>query len=72
MLGENESGIYSPAGAVGTQTMTALLYHNVTLESPVLNVWNESGTNHGRIGDSMTVRLRSLRYMALLTLCHTT
>ena len=30
----------------------------------VLNVWNESGTNRGRIGDSRRVRLRSRRHMA--------
>src|SRR5262245_5232038 len=42
------------------------LYHNNTPQSPVLNVWNESGTNHGRIGDSWRVRLRSLRHMARL------
>ena len=41
------------------------------LESPVLNVWNESGTNRGRIGDSAAVRLRSLRYMAPSTTLHT-
>jgi len=41
------------------------------LESPVLNVWNESGTNRGRIGDSAAVRLRSLRYMAPSTMLHT-
>jgi hypothetical protein len=27
-------------------------------------VWNESGTNRGRIGDSADVRLRSPRHMA--------
>jgi len=41
-----------------------LVYHTLALESPVLNVWNESRTNRGRIGDSAVVRLRSLRYMA--------
>src|SRR5204863_4545299 len=41
------------------------------LESPVLNVWNESGTNRARIGDSAVVRLRSLRYMAPSSALHT-
>ena len=31
----------------------------------VIKVWNESGTNRGRIGNSRRVRLRSLRHMAL-------
>ena len=26
------------------------LYHNATGDSPVLKLWNESGTNRGRIG----------------------
>src|SRR5579863_6368334 len=49
------------------------LYHNNTTEKScavrnrsVIKVWNESGTNRGRIGDSRRVRLRSLRHMALL------
>ena len=40
------------------------VYHNATVERPVLKVWNESGTNRGRIGDSRLVRLRSPRHMA--------
>jgi hypothetical protein len=48
-----------------------LLYHNVTLERPVLKVWNESGTKHARIGDSEAVRVRSLRYMALKAVLNT-
>jgi hypothetical protein len=39
------------------------LYHNATVESPVLKVWNESGTNRARIGDSQAVRVCSLRDM---------
>jgi hypothetical protein len=77
-LGENEIDIEGPAGAVATAIKTMFLYHNVTLgkpcvcgESPVLNVWNESGTNRGRIGDSASVRVRSLRYMAPLASIHT-
>src|SRR5487761_751665 len=70
--GENEIGIKRPAltpppfpaRAPGRWVGDGLLYHNVTLESPVLNVWSESGSNRGRIGDSERVRLRSLRYMA--------
>src|ERR1700728_1473825 len=62
--GENEIGIKSPAWTRHWRNKHCLLYHNVTLERPVLNVWNESGTNHGRIGDSAPVRLRSPRYMA--------
>src|ERR1700733_5930404 len=76
--GEKENGIKGPA-------LTPLpafrlpewwggdcfLYHNVTLERPVLKVWNESGTNRGRIGDSDPVRLRSLRYMALAAILNT-
>jgi hypothetical protein len=50
----------------------ALLYHNVTLERPVLKMWNESGTNRGRIGDSVTVRIRSPRYVASSLPTHTT
>jgi hypothetical protein len=53
------------SGATTTVLTIGLLYHNVTLESPVLNMWNESGTNRGRIGDSTTVRVRSPRYMVL-------
>src|ERR1700761_3130417 len=64
VAGENEIGIKIPAW---TQAYTTLkhthLYHNVTLERPVLKVWNESGTNRGRIGDSTPVRIRSPRYM---------
>src|SRR6266568_8746429 len=84
-LGENEIDIEGPAGAVATAIKTVLLYHNVTpgkpcacwespcacWESPVLNVWNESGTNRGRIGDSASVRVRSLRYMAPSASFHT-
>src|ERR1700757_2933292 len=33
------------------------------LRLPVLKVWNESGTNHGRIADSQVVRLCSPRDM---------
>src|SRR5271167_4336123 len=55
--GEKEIGINSPAWR------RVLVYHNVTLERPVLNMWNESGTNRGRIGDSQAVRVRSPRYM---------
>jgi len=47
------------------------LYHKAALESPVLNMWNESGTNRGRIGDSAAVRLRSLRDMAWPPALHT-
>jgi hypothetical protein len=28
-----------------------LVYHNEMLESPVFKMWNDSGTNRGRIGD---------------------
>ena len=56
--GEKEIGINSPAWR------RVLVYHNVTLERPVLNMWNESGTNRGRIGDSRAVRVRSPRYVA--------
>src|SRR6202166_4268311 len=69
--GENEIGIKGPAltpfpafrlrqGPGGD----VFLYHNVTLERPVLKMWNESGTNRGRIGDSDPVRVRSPRYVA--------
>jgi len=37
------------------------VYHNATVERPVLKVWNESGTNRARIGDSRCVRFCSLR-----------
>jgi hypothetical protein len=66
--GEKEIGIQGPAAA----QVAAHLYHNNTLESPVLKVWNESGTNRGRIGDSPPVRLRSLRHMAVRMECNTT
>jgi len=39
------------------------VYHNVTVERPVLKVWNESGTNRGRIADSRYVRFCSPRDM---------
>ena len=42
-----------------------VLYHNMTRDRPVLNMWNEFGTNCGRIGDSTDVRVRSPRHMAL-------
>src|SRR5215472_16803008 len=69
-LGENEIDIEARlrryhAGKVALSITTA------AVESPVLNVWNESGTNRGRIGDSAAVRLRSLRYMAPSTMLHT-
>jgi hypothetical protein len=38
----------------------------------VLKVWNESGTNRGRIGDSAVVRVRSPRHMAQSALANTT
>src|ERR1700728_512327 len=54
--GEKEIGIEGPGWRAAQRLH---LYHNMTLESAVLKVWNESGTNRGRIGDSRTVRLRS-------------
>jgi len=48
--GENEIDIESPAKAVSRRK--GLSITTGALESPVLNVWNESGTNRGRIGDS--------------------
>jgi hypothetical protein len=35
------------------------MYRNEMLESPVFKMWNESGTNRGRIGDSVRVRICS-------------
>src|ERR1700692_890050 len=58
--GENEIGIKRPAW--GRQSRC--LYHNATLGKAVLKMWNESGTNRGRIGDSEPVRLRSPRDVA--------
>jgi len=43
----------------GGEGLGAHLYHNMTLERAVLKVWNESGTNRGRIGDSSPVQFRS-------------
>src|SRR6516225_2901294 len=54
--GEKEIGINGPAWAPacrplkGRRPGTSVLYHNATLERPVLKMWNESGTNSGRIG----------------------
>src|SRR5579863_7771771 len=48
-----------PSAARGKGSVGAHLYHNMTLERAVLKVWNESGTNRGRIGDSRFVRIRS-------------
>src|SRR5215469_12147029 len=64
--GENEIGIKVPAFTRHCAVWRALLYHNVTRNISVLKMWNESGTNRGRIGDSQTVRFRSPRYMASL------
>src|SRR5271170_511139 len=61
--GEKEIGINGPAFTHHWRDKRRLLYHNVTLERPVLKMWNESGTNRGRIGDSQPVRVRSPRYM---------
>ena len=52
--GEKEIGIEGPG--CRDQRRRLHLYHNNTRESPVLKVWNESGTNRGRIGDSRRVR----------------
>src|SRR5277367_7007476 len=62
--GEKEIGIKGPAFTRHWRDKRHLLYHNVTLERPVLKMWNESGTNRGRIGDSQAVRVRSPRYVA--------
>src|SRR5580698_4484688 len=56
-------------GAVGGETAFCITTRR--RERSVLNVWNESGTNHGRIGDSAPVRIRSLRYMAADRLLNT-
>jgi hypothetical protein len=71
VAGEKEIGIEGPDWPLtrlprigGGQKLGQHLYHNNTPQRPVLNVWNESGTNHVRIGDSRRVRLRSLRHMA--------
>src|ERR1700738_329244 len=61
VAGEEGIGIGGPGCRSGQRQH---LYHNNTLESPVLKVWNESGTNRGRIGDTRRVRLRSPRHMA--------
>src|ERR1700739_3137017 len=79
VAGEKEIGIegpdwpppFPPARAAESWGWGQHLYHNKTPQSPVLKVWNESGTNHGRIGDSRRVRLRSLRHMARLHLPNT-
>src|SRR5580698_7001994 len=62
--GEKEIGIKNPAFASTGRIKHSVLYHNVTLERPVLNMWNESRTKRGRIGDSKRIRVRSPRYMA--------
>ena len=40
------------------------LYHNATPGGRGLKLWNESGTNRARIGDSPPMRLRSPQYLA--------
>ena len=62
--GRREGNRHRRPGRAATERRRLHLYHNNTRESPVLKVWNESGTNRGRIGDSRRVRLRSLRHMA--------
>jgi hypothetical protein len=76
--GEKEIGIKNPAFTPPSSSLAGegrvgvgFLYHNATLERPVLNMWNESGTNRGRIGDSQQVRVRSPRYMAWLSSLNT-
>src|SRR5215469_13023888 len=67
----NRHGRPGSDDAVNGATKEVSLYHKAALESPVFNMWNESGTNRGRIGDSATVRLRSLRDMAWSHALHT-
>src|ERR1700733_10086673 len=41
------------------------VFHNATHLRSRLKLWNESGTNRARIGDSTPLRLRSPQYLAL-------
>jgi hypothetical protein len=41
------------------------VFHNATHLRSRLKLWNESGTNRARIGDSYPLRLRSPQYLAL-------
>src|ERR1700729_2673279 len=41
------------------------LFHNATHLRSRLKLWNESGTNRARIGDSYPLRLRSPQHLAL-------
>jgi hypothetical protein len=41
------------------------VFHNATHLRSRLKLWNESGTNRARIGDSCPLRLRSPQYLAL-------
>jgi hypothetical protein len=41
------------------------MFHNATHLRSRLKLWNESGTNRARIGDSYPLRLRSPQYLAL-------
>ena len=41
------------------------MYHNATPVRSRFKLWNESGTNRARIGDSCALRLRSPQYLAL-------
>jgi hypothetical protein len=41
------------------------VFHNATHVRSRLKLWNESGTNRARIGDSRALRLRSPQHLAL-------
>jgi len=41
------------------------VFHNATHLRSRLKLWNESGTNRARIGDSTPLRLRSPQHLAL-------
>src|SRR5665213_1048910 len=40
------------------------VFHNATHQGSRLKLWNESGTNRARIGDSYALRLRSPQHLA--------
>src|SRR5664280_3250928 len=47
------------------------VFHNATHLRSRLKLWNESGTNRARIGDSYPLRLRSPQHLALTPHCGT-